>query len=313
MPEHSTSSLLFTPCIMGPTGAGKTAAAIALSRAFPAAVVNADSRQVYRNFPLLTAQPSPEEQAACPHLLYGMLETGQKLGAGDYVRMADKTIETLRGQGTTPLLVGGTGLYFKALLEGLAPIPQVPAAVAEQWQERCRIEGSAALHALLQQIDPQYAAKIHSNDRQRITRALEVHDATGQTFSQWHSRPLPPPKYRACKVGIGLPMPELEQRLAKRIDLMLEAGALDEARAALEICPDPDAPGWSGIGCRETYLHLTGKLTLDACRDLWLRNTRAYAKRQNTWFRSDREVRWFAPNDIDGITEYVLSKRAEQF
>ena len=288
-------------CIMGPTGAGKTAAALACAAAFPCGVVNADSRQAYRDFPVITAQPTPAERESCPHLLYGYLDIRQGWGAGEYVRVAEEAIRTVRAEGRIPLLVGGTGLYFRALLEGLASIPPVPSDVARHWQQRCEEEGSAALHALLGRVDPSYAAKIHSNDRQRITRALSVWQATGEPFTAWHERPLPPSPHRALKIGIALPLAELEPLLERRIDQMIGCGAVEEARAAFAACPDQDAPGWSGIGCRELYQYCAGNLTLDACRDLWRRNTRAYAKRQLTWFRADPGIRWFKPWETEEI------------
>lgn len=302
----SSTTITFLPCIMGPTGAGKTAAALELVGALPVSVVNTDSRQVYRDFPVITAQPSPEERAVCPHCLYGFLPVGQKLGAGEYARIAALTVADERAKARLPVLVGGTGLYFRALLDGIAPIPPVPEAVSVHWQGRMAAEGSQAMHGLLAGRDPEYAAKIHPNDRQRIGRALEVLEATGRTLTWWHSAALPQSPYRACKVGIGLSLAELEPALAGRIDVMLERGALEEARAAMQVCGDPAAPGWSGIGCAEVYRHLSGELSLEECRELWLKNTRAYAKRQLTWFRADKAIRWFAPHEAKAVREYVL-------
>ncbi len=295
----------FLPCLCGPTGAGKTAASLALAARFPISVINADSRQVYRDFPIITAQPSAAEQSACPHLLYGYLPAEAKLGAGEWAREAAAAIAAERAKGRLPLLVGGTGLYFKALLAGIAPIPEVPAEVSARWQARVLAEGAPALHALLAEHDPAYAAKIHPNDRQRITRALEVWESTGRSFSWWHARPLPGPAYRPLKIGIGLSLADLEPLLQQRIKAMLDAGALQEARAALARCTDPEAPGWSGIGCAELYRHLRGELSLDECRALWLKNTRAYAKRQLTWFRADKDITWFRPGQAADIVAFV--------
>ncbi len=304
------ASPMFLPCLLGPTGAGKTAAALALAESFPLSVINADSRQVYRDFPIITAQPSPREQALCPHLLYGFLPTEQKLGAGAFARAASLALRAEHEKQRLCLLVGGTGLYFKALLTGIAPIPEIPAAISSRWQERWATVGGDALHSLLREKDPAYAAKIHPRDRQRLTRALAVLEATGKPFSWWHTQMPPPPPYRPCKIGISLPLSLLEPLLQRRIDLMLEGGALEEARAALALCPDPDAPGWSGIGCAEIYQHLTDKLSLDACRALWFKNTRAYAKRQLTWFRADPDIRWFEPDQTKELLRHVRAHMA---
>ena len=202
-------------------------------------------------------------------------------------------------RGRVPLLVGGTGLYFQGLLHGIAEIPAVDPALGAALTARLEREGSAALHAELALSDPAYAARIHPNDRQRIVRALEVLAATGHTFSWWHEHAMPEPP--CAGPLLVLDMDPLTPRLARRIDLMLEQGALDEARAARLRCDDAAAPGWSGIGCAEVLAHLRGELSLEDCRRLWLHNTRAYAKRQRTWFRARPGARFFAPQDLDGL------------
>ncbi len=282
-------------CIVGPTGAGKTAASLHLAARFGGAVVNCDSRQVYAGLGVTTAQPSAQERAQCPHLLYGFLEPDRELSAGAYAEHAANALDSLKEKGLTPLLVGGTGLYLKALLEGLDEIPAVPAEVRERVRDAYAAHGPEAMHARLAAVDPEYAAKIHPNDRQRVTRALEVHAATGRAFSSWHGRRRAPSPYAAVKLGIALPADASSDRLARRIDLMLEAGAVEEVRRVLEGYP-PEARALTGIGCAELAAHLRGELTLDEAKALWLKNTRAYAKRQMTWFRKDKEIAWFAPD-----------------
>ncbi len=298
-------------CIAGPTGSGKTAAALHLARALEkagrkACVVNADSRQVYRDFPIITAQPSEEEKSVCPHLLYGWLETGCKISAGQW---ADKALIALKDsleKGLIPLLVGGTGFYMRALLDGIADIPAVDPAISLRLTEECRDKGAAALHERLLHIDPEYAAKIHPNDSQRNVRALEVWEGTGRTFTWWHKNAPAPAPFEVLRLGVGLPLPELEPFLALRIQAMLKAGALEEARRALDLCPDTDAPGWSGIGCAETAAHLAGRMNLEECVEAWTHNTRAYAKRQWTWFRADRRILWFRPGEHDALEKKAL-------
>ncbi|WP_408733726.1 tRNA (adenosine(37)-N6)-dimethylallyltransferase MiaA [Nitratidesulfovibrio liaohensis] len=308
MTEHSathsvgeTAPPIRVICLVGPTGAGKTAAALHLARTFRGGVVNADSRQVYRDFPIITAQPSPEERAVCPHLLYGFLACTEKISAGVWTDRAAASIDALHGDRLLPLLVGGTGLYLKTLLDGIADIPRVDPAIGARLERECDALGAPALHARLADIDPDYAARIHPNDRQRAVRALEVHEGTGHTLSWWHARPVPPPRYVALRIGMDMSLDELTPRLDRRIDMMLEAGALDEARAARTMCDDPAVPGWSGIGCAELYRYLTGELPRAEARQLWLRNTRAYAKRQLTWFRADKRIHWIRPDALDAM------------
>jgi tRNA dimethylallyltransferase len=289
-------------CVPGPTGAGKTAAAIALARAVGGGVVNFDSRQVYADFPVITAQPTPEERAACPHLLYGFLATDAALSAGAYADLARQAAADLAGQGLVPILVGGTGFYLRALLDPLAPIPPVPADIRAAIQARWEEQG-AGLHAELAATDPQAAARIHPHDQQRVTRALEVLEATGRTLSDWHREGSAGPGWEVFKLGVALPLAALAERLESRIAAMLEAGALEEARRALARCPNRVAPGWTGIGCAELAAHLAGELDLETACALWLKNTRAYAKRQMTWFRRDASIRWFEPGQESALVE----------
>lgn len=283
--------------LLGPTGAGKTRAALHLARNLPGEVVNFDSRQVYEDFPIITAQPAPDELSVCPHWLYGFLATQEKLTAGAHVRKCHPVISDIRARGKTPILVGGTGLYLRALLEGLAEVPPVPAEVTKSLEQQLERDGLEALHTRLQQVDAALAARIHPNDRQRTLRGLEVYEATGKPLSWYHRKQEANSDYHALLLGVRAELASLEPLLAKRIDLMLAAGALDEARTAYAKCPDPAAPGWTGIGCAELLAFLMERLSLEEATALWLRNTRAYAKRQLTWFRKTPDVSWCAYDD----------------
>ncbi len=290
--------------LAGPTGAGKSRAAVALARSCNGAIINIDSRQIYRDFPIITAQPSLAEQSLAPHLLYGFLPCAEKMTAGVYADLAAGAVRRVFEEGRTPILVGGTGLYIQALLDGIADIPPVPEDISDYWRLRLQRAGAAALHGELAGADPEYAAKIHPQDSQRITRALEVYSATGRPFSWWHRQgggEGPLAGWRVLRLGVTLTLDELTGHLARRIDLMLEQGALEEARRALEVCVVREAPGWSGIGCAELYSFLQGEITLAEAKELWRRNTRAYAKRQITWFKKDASIHWFSPEQVDGI------------
>lgn len=305
-PASGSSSVPPILCLLGPTGTGKTAAAIAVARRMAASVINFDSRQVYADFPIITAQPDEVERAACPHLLYGFLATDERMTAARFVELALEAIAGVHAQGRLPILVGGTGLYLRSLLSGIAPIPEIPDDIRRAVLERVRAQGPQRLHAELAKTDPDYAARIHPNDTQRNARAAEVLLATGRTMTWWHTRSdHAPAPFDALKVGLRLPLAELEPHLAGRIDAMLAAGAVDEARQAFARHPDPEAPGWTGIGCAELLAFLRGQTTLGQARALWIKNTRAYAKRQMTWFAKELGIRWFAPGENQAVADCV--------
>lgn len=293
-------------CLLGPTGTGKTAAAIAIAQRLPVSVINFDSRQVYADFPIITAQPDDDEQGACPHLLYGFLPTQEKMTAAHFVELAMEQIERVRHKGHLPVLVGGTGMYLKSLLSGIAPIPDIPDEVRALVRERIRKEGPQKMHTELMVSDPEYAAKIHPNDTQRNARAAEVLLATSKTMTWWHTKSEhTPAPYRALKVGMQISLDELEPHLSKRIGTMLELGALDEAKAAMRTCADPDAPGWTGIGCAELLSFLRGEMSFEEAQHRWIKNTRAYAKRQITWFKKEEDIHLFSPGENVPIADLV--------
>ncbi len=297
--------------LAGPTGAGKTRAALELARELRGGVINGDSRQVYEDFPIVTAQPTAEERSVCPHLLYGFLSTSEKMPAGRFRQLAGEAIGQLAGQGLAPLVVGGAGLYLRSLVEGLAPIPAVPAEVQARIIRQVEEEGPEAMHRKLSAVDPEYAGRIQRTDRQRIARALEVFEATGRTLSWWHQRPPGKSPRPAFKAYLDLPIGELEPLLSRRIEMMLEQGALEEIARAWERCPDPEAPGWSGIGCAELLEYHRGRMSLAEAKLLWLRKTRAYAKRQATWFRKESNLERFRAGDEGEIQRLAL--RAREF
>ncbi len=294
-------------CLVGPTGAGKTAASLHLAEKFNGAVVNCDSRQVYKDFPIITAQPSVQEREACPHYLYGFLDTREKISAGIFSEKAARAIADIHQAGGLPLLVGGTGMYLEVLLEGIAAIPPIPDAIVEKWRCRCLAEGAPALHRLLMGQDPHTAARLHPNDSQRIARALEVFEATGHTLAWWHARPRSPSPYHAIKIAVRATLDALTPQLAARIEQMLALGALEEARQAMQSCNDRQAPGWSGIGCAELYAYLKGEMGFEECKRAWLLNTRRYAKRQLTWFRRDSRLHWVDGGDMATMNALVHS------
>lgn len=276
----------FAICLAGPTGSGKTGLALEIAERLDCEIINADSRQIYAGFEISTAQPTANERKVCPHHLYGFLPGSEKISAGQWAERAAALCARIRAKGRLPLLVGGAGFYFEALLRGLAAIPKV-GEEARQWAgTRMAKDGPAALYAWLSSLDPEYAARIHPHDRQRIQRALEVYASTGKTLSWWHDSERGAPLATGPLLVLATPLCELEAGLARRIDAMLANGALLEVERAWQKWPDAGYPCWSGIGGAELLAHLRGRIDLRECKRLWLANTRAYAKRQITWFRA---------------------------
>ena len=279
-------------CLVGPTGTGKSAMALALAQKYAGAVINLDSRQIYSGLPIITAQPSAEEFSAVPHLLYGFLPCSQKMTAGLFSGLALEAVRLCFFRGLLPILVGGTGLYLDALIDGIAPIPKVGKEVSGYWRMRLELAGVKNMHRELSEIDPAYAAKISDNDPQRITRALEVWSGTGRTLSWWHAQPLEPFPYKVLKLGMKLPIDRLKSRLAVRIEKMFDSGALAEVSRAMAVDSYEKQPGFSSIGFSELAEYQLAKISLDECKENWLAATRAYAKRQLTWFNRDGEIHW---------------------
>lgn len=292
-------------CLVGATGTGKTAAALTLAQHYPVTVINADSRQVYRDVPIVTAQPDRVEQAQCPHLLYGFLGMEETISAGRFMDQARRAIHSCREAGRMPVLVGGAGLYLRALAGGLADIPEVPPRLREALLQECMAHGPEALHGRLTNVDPEYAARIHPRDRQRVCRALEVYQASGRPLSWWHTHRRSELGVELFIIGLRLPRPQLHARLARRIDLMLDLGAIQEIEQAWERTPDPQAPGFSGIGCRELLAYLRGEHTLAQAKELWLFRTRAYAKRQETWFNHISGIHWIQAEEREELPRLV--------
>ncbi len=270
--------------IMGPTASGKSALALALAERLGGEIVNADSMQVYRDFRILTARPSLEEEAQAPHHLYGHVDAGALYSTGRWLSDALVAIADIQARGRMPILAGGTGLYFKALTEGLADIPAADPETRAELRARAEREGAAALHAELAARDPVTAARLEPNDAPRILRALEVLETTGESISALHAA-TKPALARGAWAGVAL-TPERDALYASinaRFEKMLEAGALDEVRAFAGRGLDPALPAMKAHGAPALMAHLRGELSLDEAAEIGRRDTRRYAKRQFTW------------------------------
>lgn len=280
--------------IAGPTASGKSARALELARETDAVIVNADSMQVYAVLSVLTARPSPEELAVAPHRLYGHVHPGRGYSTGDWLRDVAALAESENLDQRPVIFVGGTGLYFRALTEGLSPMPKVPEAIRTQWRNRLAVEGAESLHRLLKEKDPISAARIPPSDGQRIVRALEVMEASGKPISRWQAeRPQPLVETAAArKIVLEPGRTELAQRIDERFDRMLKLGGLEEVKALLRLDLPPSMPAMKAIGVRELSAALSGQISFEEAAARAKAATRQYAKRQMTWFRHQIGPDW---------------------
>ena len=273
--------------LAGPTASGKSAKALDWAGRTGGVILNADSMQLYRDVPILTARPSRADEAQAPHALYGLLDAQTLWSAGDWLRAARPFLAEALNGGPPVCVVGGTGLYFNALIHGLAEVPEIADAAREQARGDYERLGEAAFRDRLRQCDPQAEARILPNDRQRLTRAYEVYLQSGTSLSDWQARTRPELPQTAYVMEIlNPPRDALYARCDRRLQLMLDEGALDEVR---DLMARGLAPGWPilrVLGLSEFTAHLRGDMTLDAALDLARQKTRNYAKRQTTWFRN---------------------------
>jgi len=279
--------------IVGPTAVGKTDLALALAERLPVEVVSADSRQVYRGMDIGTAKPNREELDRLPHHLVDIVDPDEPFTLAQYQERAYAAIADVLRRGRLPLLVGGTGLYIRAVMEGLK-IPAAPpdeALRAELFAEAERL-GAEALHERLRQVDPLAAERIDYRNVRRVVRALEVHALTGQPISALQERH--PPPYRLLTVGLTMPRPPLYERVDRRVDRMIAAGLVEEVRGLLARGYGLELPSMSGLGYREIGLHLRGELSLEAAIALIKSDTRKFIRHQYNWFSpASAAIRWF--------------------
>ncbi|WP_243371810.1 tRNA (adenosine(37)-N6)-dimethylallyltransferase MiaA [Microvirga solisilvae] len=284
--------------IAGPTASGKSALGIKLAQSLDGVVINADSMQVYRDLRVITARPTLEEEAQAPHRLYGHVDAAVNFSVGRYVADAVRTLEEVRAQAKLPIFVGGTGLYFKALTEGLSDIPAVPEEVREEVRRESEGLETPELHRLLSGRDPETARTLRPSDRLRVQRALEIFAATGQPLISFHGARQPGPfsGIPVIKLFLAPEREELRRRIDSRFLAMMEQGALDEVRALGERSLDPMLPAMRAHGVPGLLAHLRGEMSLDEAIVKGQGDTRRYAKRQFTWFRHQLpDWQWVEP------------------
>lgn len=288
--------------IVGPTGSGKTDLSIRIARHYGAPIVSTDSRQVYRGLPIGTAQPAREQLDEVEHHFIASHDITQNLSCGEYEVQALARLEELFTGHELVVAVGGSGLYVKALCEGMDDLPKADETLRCELSDRLQREGVESLAAQLKELDPVYYEEVDRSNPARVIRALEVCLQTGRPYSVQRTGERRKRPFEIIKVGVDLPREELYGRIDRRVDQMLADGLEAEAR---RVYPFRQLNALQTVGYREFFEFFDGSITRDQAVELIKRNSRRYAKRQLTWFRRDPQIRWFAPDDTQAIIDYI--------
>ena len=291
--------------VVGPTGSGKTDLSIRLALHYAAPILSTDSRQVYRGMPIGTAQPSVGQLQAVEHHFIASHDLKDNLSCGDYEVQALARLEQLFTTHDYVVAVGGSGLYVRALCEGMDDLPQADESLRAELNRRLTDEGVESLAAQLRELDPVYYEMVDRSNPARVVRALEVCLQTGRPYSEQRTGERRPRPFEIVKIGIDLPREVLYDRIDRRVDQMLADGLEAEARA---LYPYRALNALQTVGYREFFDYFDGRIGYDEAVELIKRNSRRYAKRQLTWFRRDSEIRWFAPDDDAAIIAHIDSK-----
>lgn len=291
--------------LLGPTGVGKTDMSIALAKFLKADIVSADSRQFYSELKIGTAPPSPEQLAQVRHHFVGHRSIAERYSCGMFELDALALLDQLYTQQQTALLVGGSGLYIDALCNGVDDFPAPDMALRQRLQEQLQNQGIESLRQQLQQLDPEHYQRIDLNNPQRVLKAVEVCLQTGRSYSSFLTAPRKPRPFHVIKVGLNIDRAALYARIDQRVDAMMAAGLLDEART---LYPQRGLNALRTVGYNELFLHLDGKITLEQAVALIKQNTRRYAKRQLTWWARDAHIKWFAPSQLMEVAYYLRTQ-----
>ncbi|MBR2436241.1 MAG: tRNA (adenosine(37)-N6)-dimethylallyltransferase MiaA [Alistipes sp.] len=291
--------------VVGPTGSGKSALAVELAKHYGAPIISTDSRQVYRGLGIGTAQPTADELAAAKHYFIADREVEDNFNCGRYETEALALLEELFKTNRYVVAVGGSGLYVKALCEGMDSLPEADDEVRQMLKSRLESEGIGSLVEELRRLDPKYAEEVDLCNPARVMRALEVCLTTGKPYSEQRSGTAAERWFNIVKIGTDMPRDVLYERIDRRVDMMVEEGLVEEARA---MYPKRELNSLQTVGYREMFDYFDGTITLAEAIELVKRNSRRYAKRQLTWFRRDEEIGWFAPTELDKIVEFIDSK-----
>jgi tRNA dimethylallyltransferase len=292
--------------ICGPTGVGKTAVGIQLAEKLGGEIISADSMQIYRYMDIGTAKPTADELNCISHHMIDIVDPDEDFDAVRFAEMARQKVLQLHQRGVTPLVVGGTGLYIKALLQGLFQSDPVDPEIRERLKKEAAEFGSSALYDRLKQVDPDTAGRLHPNDSYRITRALETIESTGRSISEHQQdHGFTDEPFHALKIGLQMDRQTLYDRIDQRVDLMIEAGLVDEVKKLLTMGYSADLKSMQSIGYRHMAEFLAERLSRDECVRTLKRDTRRFAKRQFTWFGPDQQIKRYEPDQLDEIVRLV--------
>ncbi len=294
--------------LCGPTGIGKTSTGIEIAGAFNGEIISADSMQVYRYMDIGTAKPTPDERARVHHHLIDIIDPIESFDAAQFAKSAHKVIIELHGRGITPFVVGGTGLYIKALVHGLFHAKPADKNIRMRLKKEAVVRGTDFIYKRLSECDPDSAERIHPNDTYRIIRALEIYETTEKAISKYHrEHKFADSPFKVLKIGLQINRDALYDRINRRVDAMVDAEFVDEVKGLLEKGYSTDLKSMQAIGYRHMIEFIEGRISWDEALRTLKRDTRRYAKRQLTWFRTDPEIEWIEPEQVKDIHELIKS------
>ena len=305
------------PIIVGPTAVGKTALSVLLAKKMDAEIVSADSRQIFKYLDIGTAKVSADIQREIPHHFIDILTPDQYYSAGMFGKEARIKLSEIQARQKWAVVVGGSGLYINALVDGIFELDKKDRDLQQRLRNRLEHEGFDVLFDELRDADPEYAAKLNRNDKQRMLRGIEVFLQTGRNLTEWRNQSTTPADFKAIYFGLEMKREDLYARINQRVDEMFSAGLVEEVKKIIELGYHKDLNALNTVGYKEVFAYLESTISFDEMKELIKRNSRRYAKRQMTWFRSNEKIRWFQvenENDLESIGIQIttdLSKLAE--
>ncbi|QSE96936.1 tRNA (adenosine(37)-N6)-dimethylallyltransferase MiaA [Fulvivirga lutea] len=299
------TDLRYLICVFGPTAIGKTALSIDLAKWLNTEIISCDSRQFFKEMSIGTAKPAKEELAEVKHHFINSHSIEEEFSAGDFEKSILDLTERLFQNSQCIIMTGGSGLYLRAVTDGLPDMPEINSGIREELKDKLNHEGLESLLSELKSVDPEYFEEVDKDNPQRVVRGLEVYRATGKPFTTFRRQSVEERPFEILKIGLDMDRDKLYERINIRVDKMIEDGLLDEVK---NLQPYRNKQALQTVGYKEVFSYLDGEHDLETAIELIKRNTRRYAKRQLTWFRKEEDVQWFHPGDLAGIKEFIESR-----